>query len=992
MPAEASHRGTPTRALARRRTLSILALASAAGYLTWRLGTLGRGWTLALSVPLLIVEIWGALQLAALVHQAWHPPAPTPPLGSPEDRVHVVVTAGGADLDQIERTLVGCSTITGDVRVRVLDDRQRPEVAALARSFGADHDEGLGRPIAALGRAIAATNAPYVLWLDAGQIPMPDVLVAALPRFADPGLAVIQLGVGLLNPDSLAHLRGRDESALTREVLGPGLGARGLGPWTGAAAIIRRAAIEDIGGVPAGGLAATSRCLVRLHRAGWRSSFDARPLVRASAPDTLGDYLAARRQRAADGLSLLVSPEGPLRGRGLTARAHLGHLTPVVGYGAGVRQLLLAAVVALTLLTGALPFDAPLAVIVPAWVAVTGLGAVARRELAEGTMELGDWVRHAWRTLGADLAAVAQVVGWRGQRREVADRRGVRVLAQLPVLTAAVLVLDAALLARTATLAKADLLPAFSTGGRLVALTAGIALLVPMIDVLQVIVRRKQRRGGHRVPVALPFQWRASLGETIDLAVGGVGVALPHAPPVGARGLFRLELPRIDGTVRVVEGEAEVRAGSRLEDGRVRVGMAFTNLDAGARRALLEFCLVEGGRQRDRRRTARLVTRLPVDLGGAAAETVDLTPRGVGIVLDTAPLVGSEVRLGLELPRPDAPPVPIQADAIVRSVTRRPEGGHRVGLELSSLGAGARAALIRYCAIDHARIHGTADAAGDSDPRELPVPHRRRRRRSLQGVSVAAILGGAITAILGPAAGAALAAPQTTPISLCVVDAAGAPVPDVPLRYHDQGWQHLGTTDAAGSVEARIVARARHVEAQFGSARFVLEVDASSSPTATFALARLVADPGVQVTAVETGGAWQPFEDGMDVAPGRVRARLSDGSVAKLAVPPGRHLSVPSGDVSGTRPRAGCGPDPAPAPTNEPTATPPTPTAEPTPEPTATPATPTAEPTPEPTAPAPTAEPTPEPTATAPAPTAEPTPEPTATPPAEGASTVGPAT
>jgi PilZ domain len=814
------------------RALAVTALACGGAYLLWRLTTLGSGWLLTLSIPLLLTEVWALTQLALLTVQCWRvPPLSPPPAPAPVGTVprsDVVIIAHQSTPEEVERSLVGTAALVGSGRVTVVDDGDRPEVRDITDRFRASY---LVDPEVVSSTAAVVhdhTSSGLYVWLEGGQVPMPGLLLSLIERFDDPKLASCQTAVGLLNADSLVHLRGgRDEEALLRDVIGPGLDRLGSAPWFGPASMVRRSAIEQVDGFDRGDPAAVQRALIRLHQDGWSSGFDARRLVRATAPDTLDDYLSRRRQRALEGFAIFGTPETPVRAHGLSWRHRLVHLANALSFGTGIRQLIQLALLTVVLVSGHLPFDASASGMFSMWASASLVGVMARRALGRGSMALGDWIRHGWRTLGADAGAVWISLGIGRSVRE--DRAkpatGLAALGHLRMLALAMIALELALVARASTIFDAGLLPSLSSGGRVLVLSVALWTLAPMVDVLQVVVLRRQRRRHHRLRCALPITIGTARSETVDLAPTGVGVLLESAPEVGAETQFTLTLPALDGTDQIVQGTAAVRSADLNPQGTVRVGLEFVNL----------------------------------------------------------------------------------SDA-------------------------ARLALIAYCAIGHSIRHSDVEPPLAA-PSHLQVKRVGIKQRALQAVTSAAVIAGIAFLWIGPASaeGTDLAEPSVGDQVVNVLDTSGEPLGDVTVRYFTDAWYAAGMA-GPGTFAIPALDAPTNIEVAWQGSRIVR----TFSPDLSVVLARLRADTGVGVTAIDRGTGWGPFEDGMEILPGRFVVRMSDGSLAKLEVPGGHELTVPSGTLTQLEIPI---PIPTPAPSPEPAAPDPTaPVAEPTGQATESPA------------------------------------------------------
>ena len=125
------------------RLSTLGALGAGTAYLVWRLlATMGSGpWWLA--GPFLVIELWGFALLGGLLFRAWprtqccdDDQDPGMAQAAPPS-VDVVVTAGAATTEQIERSLVGLAGL--GLSVTVVEGRDRPEVRSLCGDFAATY-------------------------------------------------------------------------------------------------------------------------------------------------------------------------------------------------------------------------------------------------------------------------------------------------------------------------------------------------------------------------------------------------------------------------------------------------------------------------------------------------------------------------------------------------------------------------------------------------------------------------------------------------------------------------------------------------------------------------------------------------------------------------------------------------------------------------------------------------------------------------------------
>lgn len=627
----------------RRRRYALAAAATAAGaaYLVWRAGwTLGAPWFL--SAPLLLAEVaffarFVLWLVAALPEPLPEEPSPPQDRPAPVDRsaIEILVPAGRADADEVARTLTIASR--SGVRLRVLDDRRRIDVEAEAARFGAELEVfpgTTGSPAELVEAARRTSRSELLAWIDAGDVAVPGFLDLA-EAFDDPQVAVVQSAVDLLNRESLLHLVPRgDDRALDNEVLGPSLDRSGAGPWEGSGSIFRRSALDAVGGLPADRGDATHRAALRLSRAGHRIRFATPARVRSVAPDTLGRYLTEATARSRDDWALLGSADSPLRGGSVGVRRRLAQLhDSSAPLDAGARLVGIAVLVAV-LVSGRLPIDTSLAVFVAAFVAQLALRTAATAAIGRGRIGVGDRTRQSLRLMGARLAAVT----------------GGHPSPRLGLLTAAVVAVDLALVARALTFIWPDLLPPFGDAARFVVMAAAVWAVIPMVEVLQVLVGHRQRRTLYRVATELVATVDGRPARVVDLTPHGIGLVLTGAH--GPRISLALELPRLDGTVTTAHLDARIRHVSRDRDAgpdgdRHRAGASFEQVGRDARDALVEFCALTA-EDRDRGRDAVPVT--PGDLAVAGSGR----PRAVvaGLTVVSLLLAGTVVMAGPAAAKP----------------------------------------------------------------------------------------------------------------------------------------------------------------------------------------------------------------------------------------------------------------------------------------------------------------------------------------------------
>lgn len=547
--------GLLTRTERRIKLIVSLALLVGAGYLTWRLAFTLGGAPKWLAVPLIAAELWGFFQLLSLAAQSWSVPRFSRPIRRPVFDTSVLVLGANAPLAALERTVIAAREIVGSPTVLVTDPEYRDDVAALAKSHGADYavtDD-------TLQAGLDVASGELVLVLQGGQVPLADVFEATVGHFSVFDVAAVQCRTGLANPSAFTYMvNGRSEEDFFNEVIGPSLGAHGHAPWGGSASIVRKSALASVDiDDPLSGASQAVRTTIRLRAAGYKVRFHAEPLVQAVRPDTLDTYLNRGHRRAFANLRVFATSDNPLVARGLPLVSRFLYLGALTRYFSGLHRLVLLTVLAGTLASGQLPICASFAEMAAIWLPAHVLAVLAGLALGRGTLALGDRTRHSIRSMesycSAAIRAITPLLPTKPRRRPDLDERGLRALGRLALLTGFTLLLDGLLIVRGVGEWTGDILPAFEGREVYVVLLLGLFVLAPMMDVLQLIATRRGLTRDHRHGVSLDAQIGTTTIRVVDLTPRGLGLEasleLADTLERGSTLAVKVELPRLDGTL-----------------------------------------------------------------------------------------------------------------------------------------------------------------------------------------------------------------------------------------------------------------------------------------------------------------------------------------------------------------------------------------------------------------------------------------------------------
>ncbi len=284
------------------RFITIVSIVYFLYYLWWR-----ANYTFNPQAPFFSWLLWAAEAFGVLSYIlfSWmtkdvSPKYPYKP-PSPGMSVDVFVPTYNESTEILEATLTGCRRMNYPHRTYVLDDGRREEVRRLAERFGCGYITRPNNEHAKAGNinhALRQTDGEFIVILDADMIPRPDFLERTLGYFEqNQKLAFIQLPQEFYNLDSIQHAPNASnwhEQSLFYRVIQPGKNHSNSAFWCGSPSIVRRKALEDVGGVATETVTEDIHTSVRMHSRGWDSLFLNEVLAYGIAPQTIQAFQLQR--------------------------------------------------------------------------------------------------------------------------------------------------------------------------------------------------------------------------------------------------------------------------------------------------------------------------------------------------------------------------------------------------------------------------------------------------------------------------------------------------------------------------------------------------------------------------------------------------------------------------------------------------------------------------------------------------------------------------
>lgn len=308
-----------------------------------------------LGIGLFIAElyVWLILILGYL-QTSWPLKRPIEPL--PDDvslwpTVDVYVPTYNESLDVVRDTVLAAQCIdypSDKIKIYLLDDGKRSEFARFAADVGVGYitrDDNRHAKAGNLNHAMKITKGELICVFDCDHVATRTFLQATVGAFLkDEKLALLQTPHYFYSPDPFER-----NLKAAREI--PNEGALFYGPvqqgndnWNatffcGSCAVIRRSALEEIGGFAVETVTEDAHTALKMQRLGWGSAFLAIPLAAGLATERLGLHIV-QRTRWARGMTQIFRVDNPLFGRGLKWQQRLCYLNAMLHFQFGLPRVI----------------------------------------------------------------------------------------------------------------------------------------------------------------------------------------------------------------------------------------------------------------------------------------------------------------------------------------------------------------------------------------------------------------------------------------------------------------------------------------------------------------------------------------------------------------------------------------------------------------------------------------------------------------------------
>jgi cellulose synthase (UDP-forming) len=323
-------------------TLMIASMYSTFRYGFWRIATTGKfffdpgsKWSVLdgfFISMLLLAEAYAFIILfLGYLQTVW--PLRRTPVPLPEDphvwpSVDLLIPTYNEPLSVVKYTALASMNIdwpADKLNVYILDDGKREEFRRFAEEAGIGYmtrDDNAHAKAGNINRALARLDSPFVAIFDCDHVPTRSFLQVTLGWFLrDNKLAMLQTPHHFYSPDPFERNLGQFRTIPNEGELFYGIVQDGNDFWNatffcGSCAILRRTALDEIGGIAVETVTEDAHTSLRMQMNGWNTAYINIPQAAGLATERLSGHVK-QRIRWARGMIQIMRTDNPLFAKGL---------------------------------------------------------------------------------------------------------------------------------------------------------------------------------------------------------------------------------------------------------------------------------------------------------------------------------------------------------------------------------------------------------------------------------------------------------------------------------------------------------------------------------------------------------------------------------------------------------------------------------------------------------------------------------------------------
>ncbi len=339
--------------------VAILAALASTRYIYWRATeTLNTDTLLSgtISITMFVAELylWVVLVLSftSTIPMRDRKPTPLPNDQNLWPTVDIYIPTYNEDLSVVRATVLAAKEINypaDKFKIYILDDGKRQDFRDFAAQAGVEY---LDRPdnkhakAGNLNHAMTKTDGDLIAIFDCDHVPTNGFLQMTVGGFiANANLALVQTPHYFYNQDAFEkNLRGAADVP-NEGLLFYGLIQNGNDFWNasffcGSCAVIRRTALEQVGGIAVETVTEDAHTSLKLQRRGWDTAYLRQPLASGLATESLSVHIG-QRMRWARGMLQIFMLDNPFVGRGLSLAQRVCYANAMIHFMFPLPRLIL---------------------------------------------------------------------------------------------------------------------------------------------------------------------------------------------------------------------------------------------------------------------------------------------------------------------------------------------------------------------------------------------------------------------------------------------------------------------------------------------------------------------------------------------------------------------------------------------------------------------------------------------------------------------------
>lgn len=310
-------------------------------------------------------EVFHMWQVFTFLYTVWDTSYQAPQYSDYSPAVDVFITVAGEPEELVRKTVAAARTMRHpDVHVFILNDgfvagkenwrdmellAERLGVTCITRTIPG------GAKAGNINNALKFSTSPLIACFDADHVPHTDFLAKTVPYFGDPNMGFVQTPQFYKNYDNNYLTRGSwEQQELFYGAICKGKNRLNAVTMCGTNMVIRRTALEEVGGMCTESIAEDFITGLMIHNNGYRSVYVPEVLAEGLATEDLLSY-SKQQFRWARGALDVIFRWNPLFMRGLTVAQKIQYLSSSSFYISGVVILLDALLPIIFFYTGMVP-------------------------------------------------------------------------------------------------------------------------------------------------------------------------------------------------------------------------------------------------------------------------------------------------------------------------------------------------------------------------------------------------------------------------------------------------------------------------------------------------------------------------------------------------------------------------------------------------------------------------------------------------------------